>query len=51
MKIRAVVEIEADIENIETFEQANECLYDMLFDGLCRIAPCNFWIQEAEEVD
>jgi len=24
-------------------------LYDMLFDGLCRNAPCEFWIDSVEE--
>jgi len=49
MKLKAVVEIEVDIENVDTFEKANECLYDMLFDGLCRNAPCEFWIDSVEE--
>jgi hypothetical protein len=47
-KLKAVVEIEVDID-VETFEQASECLYDILFDGLCRNAPCEFWIDSVEE--
>lgn len=48
MKLKAVIEIELDMEKEETFEQASEYLYDLLFDGLCRNAPCDFWIQEAK---
>lgn len=51
MKLKAVVEIELDMEKGETWKQANDRLYDLLFDGLCRNAPCNFWIQESEDVD
>ena len=50
MKLKATVEIEVDID-VETFEQANESLYDMLFDGLCRNAPCEFWINSVEEAN
>ena len=50
MKLNAVVEIELDMENGETLEQAKNRLYDMLFDGLCRVAPSDFWIQETSEV-
>ena len=50
MKLKADVEIVVDID-AKDFEQANECLYDMLFDGLCRNAPCDFWINSVEEVD
>ena len=50
MKLKATVEIEVDID-VETFEQADECLYDMLFDGLCRNAPCEFWINSVKEVN
>ena len=50
MKLKANVEIEVDID-VETFEQENECLYDMLFDGLCRNAPCEFWINSVEEAN
>ena len=51
MKLKAIVEIELDMGNGETFNQANDRLYDLLFDGLCRSAPCEFWIQETEEMD
>ena len=47
-KLKAIVEIEIDID-VETFEQANECLSDMLFDGLCHNAPCEFRINSVEE--
>ena len=50
MKLKANIEIEVDID-VKTFEQANECLYDMLFDGLCRNAPCEFWINNVEEAN
>lgn len=50
MKIKSVVEIDIDIDT-ENFEKASECLYDMLFDGLCRNAPCDFWINSVEEID
>ena len=51
MKLKAVVEIELDMEKGETFEQANDRLYNLLFDGLCRYAPCEFWIQDTDEVE
>lgn len=51
MKLNAVVEIELDMENGETFEQAKNRLYDMMFNGLCKVAPCDFWIQETNEVE
>lgn len=50
MKLKATVEIEVDID-VETFEQADECLYDMLFDCLCRNAPCDFWTNSLEEAN
>ena len=51
MKLKTVVEIELDMEDGETFEQANDRLYNLLFDGLCRNAPCEFWIIDTNEVD
>lgn len=51
MKLKAIVEIELDMEDGETFEQANDRLYNLLFDGLCRNAPCEFWIQDTDEVE
>ena len=51
MKLKAVVEIELDMERGETFNQANDRLYDLLFDGLCRNAPCEFWIRDTDEVE
>ena len=50
MKLNAVVEIELDMENGETAYQAKARLFDLLFDGLCRNAPCQFWIQSTYEV-
>lgn len=49
MELKAVVEIKLVMEDGETFEQANERLYDLLFDGLCRNANCEFWIEDTEE--
>lgn len=49
MKIKANVELELIMNDGETFEQANDRLYDLLFDGLCRNAPCEFWINSVEE--
>lgn len=49
MKLKAVVEIELVVEDGETFEEANDRLYDLLFDGLCRNANCDFWIQNTKE--
>ena len=48
MELKAVVEIKLVMEDGETFEQANERLYDLLFDGLCRNANCEFWIENTE---
>ena len=49
MKLKAFVEINIDID-AENFEKANEYLYDMLFDKLCRNELCDFWINSTEEV-
>lgn len=51
MKLKAVVEINLVIDNGETFDEANERLYDLLFDGLCRNANCDFLIESIEEND
>lgn len=49
MGLKAIVEIKLVMEDGETFEQANDRLNDLLFDGLCRNANCDFWIESAEE--
>lgn len=49
MELKAVVEINLVLEDGETFERANDRLYDLLFDGLCRNANCDFWIESTEE--
>lgn len=51
MKLNAVVEIELDMEKGETVDQAKARLFDLLFDGLCRNAPCQIWIQNTYEVE
>ena len=51
MKLTAVVEIELDMEKGETVDQAKARLFDLLFDGLCRNAPCEFWVQNTYEVE
>lgn len=51
MKLKAVVEIELVAEDGENFEQVNDRLYDLLFDGLCRNANCEFWINNTEETE
>lgn len=51
MKLKAFVEIELDMENRETFEQASDRLYDLLFDGICRNASCEFWINDTKEIE
>lgn len=51
MELKATVEINLVMEDGETLEQASDRLYDMLYDGLCRNANCNFWIESAEEAD
>lgn len=49
MELNAVVEIKLVVEDGESFEQANDRLYDLLFDGLCRNANCDFWIKSVED--
>lgn len=50
MELKAIVEINLVIEEGETFYEARDRLYDLLFDGLCRNANCDFWINSTEEV-
>lgn len=49
--LRAVVEIELIMEEDETFGEANDRLYDLLYEGLCynANAQCDFWINSTEE--
>lgn len=49
--IEAFVKIVLTQENGETSGEATDRLYDLLFDGLCRNADCNFWIYNVEEID
>lgn len=53
MKLKAVVEIELMMKNGESFEEANNRLFDLLFEGLSynANAECDFWINSTEEVD
>lgn len=51
MKIKAIVEVELDMGERYTFEEAEVCLYNLLFDGLCRNANSEFWIDSVEEID
>lgn len=48
MKLKATVEIELEIDNVKNPE---DFLYDLLFDGLCRNAPCDFWILNTKETE
>lgn len=52
MILKANVEIELVMRDGETFEQASNRLYDLLFEGLCYNADsnCDFWIDSAEEI-
>ena len=49
MSLKAIVEINLVMEDGETFEEASDRLYDLLFDGLCRNANCDFYIENTEE--
>lgn len=53
MKLKAVVEVELIMRDGEDFEEANDRLYDLLYEGLCcnADADCDFWIDSTEEVD
>lgn len=35
-KLKAMIEVELDMENDESIEEADDRLYDLLYDGLCR---------------
>ena len=50
MELKAVVEINLVMEDGETFCEAKDRLYDLLYDGLCHKANCDFWIESTEEV-
>ena len=49
--LKAVVEISITMEENETVEEAEDRLYDLLFDGLCRITPADFFILQTREVE
>lgn len=53
MKLKAVVEIELVMLDGEDFEEANDRLHDLLYEGLCcnAEANCDFWIESTEETD
>ena len=53
MKLKAVVEIELIMNDEESFEEANNRLHDLLYDGLCCNAEaiCDFWIESTEEAN
>ena len=53
MKLKAVVEIELIMKDGEDFEEANDRLHDLLYDGLCcnAEADCDFWIERTEEAN
>lgn len=44
-EIIATVEIKLILNENETFEEAADRLYDLLFDGVCRHANADFWIK------
>ena len=50
-KLRATVEITLLVREGETFEEAQNRLYDLLYDGLCNTAEheAEFWIETTEE--
>lgn len=46
IKVNAVIRME--IEDNITEEEANNILYDMMFNGLCRVAPIDFELYDSE---
>lgn len=45
----ATVKISLVMSEGETEEAAAERLYDLLFDGLCRVAECEFWVESTSQ--
>lgn len=48
-EIVATVEIKLVLNENETFEEAFDRLYNLLFDGVCCNANADFWIKNVEE--
>ncbi len=50
MELKATVEITLLMRDGETFEEAENRLYDLLYDGLCNNAEAEmeFWILDTE---
>lgn len=48
-KLKATVEIALVMQEGETAEAAESRLYDLLFDGLCRITDSEFWIESTSQ--
>ena len=53
MKLKAMVEIELIMNDGESIEDANNRLYDLLYEGICcnANAVCDFWIESTEEAN
>lgn len=51
MELNINVEIKFIVNDGETSEQAQNRLYDLLYDSLCRDADNEFWINCVEELD
>ena len=51
MELNVNVEIKFIAENGETSEQAQNRLYDLLYDALCRNTKNEFWFNCVEELD
>lgn len=51
MEVKAIVEINLLMRDGETFEEASDRLYNLLYEGVCcnADATCDFWIQNVEE--
>ena len=47
--LKATVEISLGMMDGETEEAAAARLYDLLFDGLCRVAESDFWIESTSQ--
>ena len=47
IKLKATVTLSLVMREGETEEQANDRLYDLLYEGLCQTADhdCEFWIE------
>lgn len=45
----ATVKISLVMQEGETVEAAEARLYDLLFDGLCRVTDSEFWIESTSQ--